>query len=289
MGFVNRKNINFAENKLCEMKLTVMMFAAALMLAGCKGGSSAEKVSDYGADPKKAESIYSYTPTTGVMVDEFRSDDGWKYVCASALMGVSSEHHRLYSPNGNLRLILGGASEMGGACGWRIDYAENGNVRAVGNIGCLADEEYSRLSKGGNAALEVMKEKLESGKCQTQYIIERAKNGRITRAGGIVVPQGYVAKMYIKEWGPFWISDIDGGRFGFFVSLAPEGKERENGVSLLYCNDRLIAETAHKNRKPTKIRTYNSFGQPVGVYKSDKENAADTAFYDYDKEIVRNF
>ena len=41
------------------MKLTVMMFAAALMLAGCKGGSSAEKVSDYGADPKKAESIYS--------------------------------------------------------------------------------------------------------------------------------------------------------------------------------------------------------------------------------------
>lgn len=270
------------------MKLTVMMFAAALMLAGCKGGSSAEKVSDYGADPKKAESIYSYTPTTGVMVDEFRSDDGWKYVCASALMGVSSEHHRLYSPNGNLRVIMGGASETGGAYGWRIDYAENGNVRAVGNIGCLADEEYSRLSKGGNAALEVMKEKLESGKCQTQYIIERAKNGRITRAGSIVVPQGYVAKVYIKEWGPFWISDIDGGRFGFFVSLAPEGKERENGVSLLYCNGRLIAETAHKNRKPTKIRTYNSFGQPVGVYKSDKENAADTAFYDYDKEIVRN-
>ena len=266
-----------------------MSMFCSLMLAGCKGGSSAEKVSDYGADPKKAESIYSYTPTTGVMVDEFRSDDGWKYVCASALMGVSSEHHRLYSPNGNLRLILGGASEMGGACGWRIDYAENGNVRAVGNIGCLADEEYSRLSKGGNAALEVMKEKLESGKCQTQYIIERAKNGRITRAGSIVVPQGYVAKVYIKEWGPFWISDIDGGRFGFFVSLAPEGKERENGVSLLYCNGRLIAETAHKNRKPTKIRTYNSFGQPVGVYKSDKENAADTAFYDYDKEIVRNF
>ncbi len=63
---------------------------------------------------KKAESIYSYTPTTGVMVDEFRSDDGWKYVCASALMGVSSEHHRLYSPNGNLRVIMGGASKPAG-------------------------------------------------------------------------------------------------------------------------------------------------------------------------------
>lgn len=271
------------------MKLTVMMFAAALMLAGCKGGGNGEVVRLWGSDPKNAECIYSYDSVKGVEVSEVRGADGCKYVCASAEAGVSSEHHRLYSPNGSLRLILGGASEMGGACGWRIDYAENGNVRAVGNIGCLADEEYSRLSKGGNAALEVMKEKLESGKCQTQYIIERAKNGRITRAGSIVVPQGYVAKVYIKEWGPFWISDIDGGRFGFFVSLAPEGKERENGVSLLYCNGRLIAETAHKNRKPTKIRTYNSFGQPVGVYKSDKENAADTAFYDYDKEIVRNF
>lgn len=47
------------------MKLTVMMFAAALMLAGCKGGSSAEKVSDYGADPKKAESIYPYNRCNG--------------------------------------------------------------------------------------------------------------------------------------------------------------------------------------------------------------------------------
>lgn len=271
------------------MKLTVMMFAAALMLAGCKGGSSAKKVSDYGADPKKAESIYSYTPTTGVMVDEFRSDDGWKYVCASALMGVSSEHHRLYSPNGSLRLILGGASEMGGACGWRIDYAENGNVRAVGNIGCLADEEYSRLSKGGNAALEVMKEKLESGKCQTQYIIERAKNGRITRAGSIVVPQGYVAKVYIKEWGPFWISDIDGGRFGFFVKLKPEGTKGGQNVELLYCNDKLIAEAAYENGKTRKVRTYNSHGQLAGTYKNCTEAPEDIAFRDYGSLIVKFF
>ena len=60
------------------MKLTVMMFAAALMLAGCKGGSSAEKVSDYGADPKKAESIYSYTPTTGVMAVSYTHLDVYK-------------------------------------------------------------------------------------------------------------------------------------------------------------------------------------------------------------------
>ena len=53
-------------------KWSSFLVIMALMLAGCKGGSSAEKVSDYGADPKKAESIYSYTPTTGVMVDEFR-------------------------------------------------------------------------------------------------------------------------------------------------------------------------------------------------------------------------
>lgn len=271
------------------MKLTVMMFAAALMLAGCKGGSSAEKVSDYGADPKKAESIYSYTPTTGVMVDEFRSDDGWKYVCASALMGVSSEHHRLYSPNGNLRVIMGGASETGGAYGWRIDYGADGKVKAVCDLGMLTDSEYGRLSKGSSYALETLRGKLTDSKCRAVYEVERNYKDEIVRVGSIEVIGGYRAEVCIKEWGPFWISDVDGGRFGFFVSLAPEGKERENGVSLLYCNDRLIAETAHKNRKPTKIRTYNSFGQPIGVYKSDKENAADTAFYDYDKEIVRNF
>ena len=50
------------------MKLTVMMFAAALMLAGCKGGSSAEKVSDYGADPKKSRKhifLYPYNRCNG--------------------------------------------------------------------------------------------------------------------------------------------------------------------------------------------------------------------------------
>lgn len=271
------------------MKFTVMAFAAVLLLAGCKGGGNGEVVRLWGSDPKNAECIYYYDSVKGVEVSEVRGADGCKYVCASALMGVSSEHHRLYSPNGSLRLILGGASEMGGACGWRIDYAENGNVRAVGNIGCLADEEYSRLSKGGNAALEVMKEKLESGKCQTQYIIERAKNGRITRAGSIVVPQGYVAKVYIKEWGPFWISDIDGGRFGFFVKLKPEGTKGGQNVELLYCNDKLIAEAAYENGKTRKVRTYNSHGQLAGTYKNCTEAPEDIAFRDYGSLIVKFF
>lgn len=271
------------------MKLTVMMFAAALMLAGCKGCGNGEVVRLWGSDPKNAECIYSYDSVKGVEVSEVRGADGCKYVCASADAGVSSEHHRLYSPNGSLRLILGGASETGGAYGWRIDYGADGKVKAVCDLGMLTDSEYGRLSKGGNAALEVMKEKLESGKCQTQYIIERAKNGRITRAGSIVVPQGYVAKVYIKEWGPFWISDIDGGRFGFFVSLAPEGKERENGVSLLYCNGRLIAEAAYENGKTRKVRTYNSHGQLAGTYKNCTEAPEDIAFRDYGSLIVKFF
>ena len=271
------------------MKLTVMMFAAALMLAGCKGGSSAEKVSDYGADPKKAESIYSYTPTTGVMVDEFRSDDGWKYVCASALMGVSSEHHRLYSPNGNLRVIMGGASETGGAYGWRIDYGADGKVKAVCDLGMLTDSEYGRLSKGSSYALETLRGKLTDSKCRAVYEVERNYKDEIVRVGSIEGIGGYRAEVYIKEWGPFWISDVDGGRFGFFVKLKPEGTKGGQNVELLYCNDKLIAEAAYENGKTRKVRTYNSHGQLAGTYKNCTEAPEDIAFRDYGSLIVKFF
>ena len=102
------------------------------------------------------------------MVDEFRSDDGWKYVCASALMGVSSEHHRLYSPNGNLRVIMGGASETGGAYGWRIDYGADGKVKAVCDLGVLTDSEYGRLSKGSILIMASTRSKLCAGNSRTQ-------------------------------------------------------------------------------------------------------------------------
>lgn len=269
------------------MKLTVMAFAATLMLAGCKGGGSAEKAADYGADPKKGENIYSYVPTKGVNIEEYRSADGWNYVCASAVMGVSSEHHRLYSPNGNLRVIMGGASETCGAYGWRIDYCTDGKVKAVCNLGMLTDSEYELLSKGGSYALETLRRKLADGKCRAMYEVERNNRGEPVRVGSVEVMGGYRAEIYIKEWGPFWISDVDGGRFGFFVKLKPDGTERGQNVELLYCNDKLIAETAYENGKARKVRTYNSHGQLVGTYNNCTEAPEDIAFYDNGSLIVK--
>lgn len=271
------------------MKLTVMMFAVALMLAGCKGGSNGEVVRLWGSDPKNAECIYSYDSVKGAEVSEVRGADGCKYVCASAEAGVSSEHHRLYSPNGSLRLILGGASETGGAYGWRIDYGADGKVKAVCDLGMLTDSEYGRLSKGGSYALETLRGKLTDSKCRAVYEVERNYKDEIVRVGSIEVIGGYRAEVYIKEWGPFWISDVDGGRFGFFVKLKPEGTKGGQNVELLYCNDKLIAEAAYENGKTRKVRTYNSHGQLAGTYKNCTEAPEDIAFRDYGSLIVKFF
>ena len=103
------------------MRLIVMAFAVAAALSGC-GTDKPREADVWGNDLKNAESIYEYDEKYGVQASSVRGADGSRYVCESAVSGISSEHHRLYSPNGNLRVILGGASEMGGAYGWRIDY-----------------------------------------------------------------------------------------------------------------------------------------------------------------------
>ncbi len=263
------------------MRLTIIAFALAVALAGC--GTDKPRGADvWGNDPKNAESIYEYEEKYGVQTTSVWGADSSRYVCASAISGISSEHHRLYSPNGNLRLILGGASEMGGAYGWRIDYGADGKVEAVCDIGVLADAEYERLSEGGEDALAVMREKLASRDVHMRYGVERGSGGAILRVGDVYVPGGYKAEIFIREWGPFWKSDIDGGCFGFFVRLVNTEKDDANRADLLYCNNRLIAETAYKGGKPHKVRTYNRRGQLVGVRGCSSGNVADMAFYDRD-------
>ena len=111
----------------------------------------------------------------------------------------------------------------------------------------LTDSEYGRLSKGSSYALETLRGKLTDSKCRAVYEVERNYKDEIVRVGSIEVIGGYRAEVYIKEWGPFWISDVDGGRFGFFVKLKPEGTKGGQNVELLYCNDKLIAEAAYEN------------------------------------------
>lgn len=263
------------------MRLTIIAFALAVALAGCRTDKP-HGADVWGNDPKNAESIYEYEEKYGVQTTSVWGADSSRYVCASAISGISSEHHRLYSPNGSLRVILGGASEMGGAYGWRIDYGTDGKVEAVCDIGVLADAEYERLSRGGGDALAVMREKLASRDVRMRYGVERDSSGAILRVGDVFVPGGYKAEIFIREWGPFWKSDIDGGCFGFFVRLVNTEKDNANRTDLLYCNNRLIAETAYKGGKPYKVRTYNGRGQMVRVRGCGSGNVAGMAFYDRD-------
>ena len=263
------------------MRLTIIAFALAVALAGCRTDKP-HGADVWGNDPKNAESIYEYEDKYGVQTTSVWGADSSRYVCASAISGISSEHHRLYSPNGSLRVILGGASEMGGAYGWRIDYGTDGKVEAVCDIGVLADAEYERLSEGGEDALAVMREKLASRDVHMRYGVERDSGGAILRVGDVYVPCGYKAEIFIREWGPFWKSDIDGGCFGFFVRLENTEKDNANRTDLLYCNNRLIAETAYKDGKPYKVRTYNRRGQLVGVCDCGDARVANMAFYDRD-------
>ena len=263
------------------MRLTIIAFALAVALAGCSTDKP-RKADVWGNDPKNAESIYEYEEKHGVQTSSVWGADSSRYVCASAVSGISSEHHRLYSPGGNLRLILGGASEMGGAYGWRIDYGADGKVEAVCDIGVLADAEYARLLKGGGDAIAVMRGKLASPDVRMRYGVERDSGGAILRVGDVFVPGGYGAEMFIREWGPFWESDIDGGCFGFFVRLVNKEKGDAKRADLLYCNNRLIAETLYRGGKPYKVRTYNGRGQLVGVRGCGSGNIAGMAFYDRD-------
>ncbi len=193
-------------------------------------------------------------------------------------MGVSSEHHRLYSPNGNLRVIMGGASETGGAYGWRIDYGADGKVKAVCDLGMLTDSEYGRLSKGSSYALETLRGKLTDSKCRAVYEVERNYKDEIVRVGSIEVIGGYRAEVYIKEWGPFWISDVDGGRFGFFVKLKPEGtKGGQNGTALL---QRQTHSRSRIRKRKNQEGAHIQFARTTGgnIQKNCTEAPEDIAF-----------
>lgn len=271
--------------KSIKIKLIATLFIS-MSLWGCSGNKEKTVSGIWGADPKNAECIYggdASCDSTLFKVMEEEDEDGSRCVVIEHLTSPLSEHYRLLSPNGNLRIFASGAQEACGLGGYRIDYDEKGRVCNVMSIGSLDDEEYRKIGK--ESSVKVMKRWLEQSLNETpaeQHTPFICRNDRdeIISIGGIRIPSGYKPKYYIREWGPFWESDLNGGHLGFFVVLENVDTADGSYVNYMYCNGKFIAELAYWKGVFIKARTYNKMGVMVNLYTDRSIDVANQAFYD---------
>lgn len=241
----------------------------------------------WGLDPRGAEGIYEceiIPNTEGFGIVEEKDKDGSCCIRIEHHSFPESDHYRLYSPNGNLRIIASGAQEQCGLDGYRIDYDSNGKVCKILNLGELDDEEYGKLGNS-ESSVTIMKRWLQRSLIEEPYgqdstFIRRNKKGNITSIRDIDIPTDYRAKLFIKEWGPFWGSDINGGHMGFFVKVEKVKNTDGSYVDYLYCDGKLIAELAYWKGVFIKARTYNNKGVMVDMYTDRSIDVIEQAYKD---------
>lgn len=242
----------------------------------------------WGCDPKGSESIYESSITSeteGFELIEEKDTDGSSCVRILHHSFPESELYRLYSPNGNLRIIASGAQEQCGLDGYRIDYDENGRVCNVIYLGELDDDEYGKLG-GEESSVKIMKKWFNHSMKdkpigQDSTFVDRDQNGNITSMRDIDIPYDYRARLYIKEWGPFWESDVDGGHLGFFVMVEKFRDLNGSYVNYIYYDGKLIAELAYWKGVFIKARTYNRKGVMVDMYTDRNIDVVEQAYEDF--------
>ena len=262
-------------------KLFAFFALCAMMLAAGCSGEPAGLV-----DPENAEQIFVGNDEAESGPDflrsEFTSSDNYTLTIVEHTTHASSEFCLLRTPNGNLCLIASGAQEACGLSGYRIDYNPDGKVKCVSYLGRLDEDEYYKFD-GNNGNVEIMKRWLETSRHSDNSInfeIERDEEGNVAKVGNLEVPYGFTAKYYLSQWGPFWVSDINGGCIGFFVELIDNDIEGSS-VNYLYMDNHLIAEKAYWKGTFIKARTYNYMGCMVETYTDRNINLLDQTFYDF--------
>ena len=262
-------------------KLFAIFALCAMMLAaGCSGDPAGL------VDPENAEQIFVGNDEAESGPDflrsEFTSSDNYTLTIVEHTTHASSEFCLLRTPNGNLCLIASGAQESCALSGYRIDYNSDGKVKCVSYLGRLDEDEYYKFD-GNNGNVEIMKRWLETSRHSDNNInfeIERDEEGNVAKVGNLEVPYGFTAKYYLSQWGPFWVSDIDGGCIGFFVELIDNDIEGSS-VNYLYMDNHLIAEKAYWKGTFIKARTYNHRGCMVETYTDRNINLLDQTYYDF--------
>ena len=204
---------NFSKNTL----LIVAMLMA--ILSACTNHSPANndsiKESMWGNDPKNAEKVYSLPQKSANQdfeIASYKNPDGSITYHISHSTFAMTEFYSLYSPAGNLRLMAAGASEMADVYAYLISYNPKGQIDSISVLKPLGDMVADGMSKlTVKSAHDLFQQWIQNkNSIQYSYPVLRDSIGKVVAIGNVAIRDNYKTKLYIKEWGPFWTSDISG-------------------------------------------------------------------------------
>ena len=239
-------------------------------------------------DPVDAEQLYvpGYTVSDRDLVQGIVSTDRAGYRVIHSGENWEIEYDALYSPKGNVLMVLSGAGELGEISGYKIEYGENGLVREVIKTRSLG----FALEKGERDYFdELEKDRVRTLRRwygdpdidETCFPILRDESGTILRVGDLYVHNDCKAYCSIEEWGPFYASDMEGGILAFQVLMENQNKAGRSTVDYLYVDGKLVAEQAFWNGTPIKTLYYDSYGRFHGIYEERDVDVMKEAFGHY--------
>lgn len=274
----------------------MFMLPTALLMAfvcACTKQQSANKdsitESMWGNDPKNAETVYSLPPKSASKEFQevsYKNADGSITRSIAHSTFAMTEFYSLYSPAGNLRLMAAGPSEMADVYSYLISYNSKGQIDSISVLKPLGDMVADGMSKlTVKSAHDLFQQWIQNkNSIQYSYPVLRDSIGKVVAIGKVAIRDNYKTKLYIKEWGPFWTSDISGGMLGIFVLQEYQGDKSGSYVNYLYQGDHLVAELAYWKGTFIKARTYNHDGSMVHQYNDRNINVEDLTFQDWEEE-----
>lgn len=278
---------NFSETTLLIVAMLMAIFSACTNHSPANNDSIKESM--WGNDPKNAEKVYSLPQKSANQdfeIASYKNPDGSITYHISHSTFAMTEFYSLYSPAGNLRLLAAGPSEMADVYSYLISYNSKGQIDSISVLKPLGDMVADGMSKlAVKSAHDLFQQWIQNkNSIQYSYPVLRDSIGKVVAIGNVAIRDNYKTKLYIKEWGPFWTSDISGGMLGIFVLQEYQGDKSGSYVNYLYQGDHLVAELAYWKGTFIKARTYNHDGSMVHQYNDRNINVEDLTFQDWEEE-----
>lgn len=278
---------NFSKTTLLIVAMLMAIFSACTNHSPANNDSIKESM--WGNDPKNAEKVYSLPQKSANQdfeIASYKNPDGGITYHISHSTFAMTEFYSLYSPAGNLRLLAAGPSEMADVYSYLISYNSKGQIDSISVLKPLGDMVADGMSKlTVKSAHDLFQQWIQNkNSIQYSYPVLRDSIGKVVAIGNVAIRDNYKTKLYIKEWGPFWTSDISGGMLGIFVLQEYQGDKSGSYVNYLYQGDHLVAELAYWKGTFIKARTYNHDGSMVHQYNDRNINVEDLTFQDWEEE-----